>query len=102
MAHNFFKTIKPVTEGDADVKTLNHGIEKHFEKLKENALDGVCPNFGKQEHVTDPFILTRKLGHPELVFSEDRYTQRHLNPSNSLGCWRLESSAQGDGCYLCQ
>lgn len=81
---------------------LNHGISKHFEKLKGVALEGVQPGFGKKLNVTDPFILTRKLGHPELVFSEDRFTNRYLNPSNMLGSWRLESGPQGGDCYLCQ
>jgi hypothetical protein len=70
--------------------------------VKETALEGAQPGFGKKLNVTDPFILTRKLGHPELVFSEDRFSNRYLSPSNSIGSWRLESGPQGADCYQCQ
>ena len=76
MAHNFFKMAKSSSEVDEDADIINHGIVKRLAKSTAEALDSVAPAFGKQRHVNDPFVLTRKLGHPELLFNEDRFTRR--------------------------
>lgn len=93
LAHSFFKMAKSSSEVDQDAGILNHGIVKHFANSKAEALASVEPAFGKQRHVNDPFVLTRKLGHPELLFNEDRFTGRQLHHRHAKGYWKLESGA---------
>lgn len=102
MAHSFFKMPKSSSEVNEDADTINHGIMKRLAKSKAQVLDSVEPTFGKQRHVNDPFVLTRKLGHPELLFNGDRFKSRYFHHRHSKGYWKLESGASGGDCYICQ
>ena len=57
----------------------------------------------RNEYVDDAMILTRKIGHPELVFNEAVYAQnQELSLVNADQKWAYHCSRRGDDCYVCQ
>jgi len=42
--------------------------------------------------IDDPLLLSRKLGHPELIFNETVYCNQEFNTANSDGSWSFFNS----------
>ena len=61
----------PINSGNYNAISFNKLLEKHnIDKI-----------------IADPMILTRKFGHPELIFNESIYNKQEFNDINQLGKW---------------
>jgi len=63
---------------------------------------GSCRGSTRRKDVQDPLTLTRKIGHPELIFNENIYWNQEFSIANSEARWGFSCSARGDDCYVCQ
>lgn len=62
-----------------------------------NAQSG--PGIRRSDDVQDPFILTRKIGHPELIFNDSEHCASEYCQANALAKWQFYNSYE---CYVCQ
>ena len=85
---------------DSAALTINTGIKKHFKVSEDRDIVGVKPAFGRSGGAQDSFVLTRKLGHAELLFNTGTTDKEHMCLDNVLGKWNLE--APDHECYVCK
>ena len=75
---------------------LNHELLESIRVFQAETGQG----FRRTHEIQDPLLISRKLGHPELIFRESDQDKTDFCFTNHKGLWSL--SLKSDQCYVCQ
>ena len=78
------------------MKILGHDLEKTILNKNNVITKNSDKTFGRKENIQDNLILTKKLGHAELIFNENSCFEQELSNHNSEGKWGVTNN-----CYVC-
>jgi len=85
----------PDEKSKLEAHIINHQLTNELRHAKNTIMSENFHGSTRSNKIQDTMVLTRKIGHPELIFNEAVHCHQEFNTANSEGRWSCASHDEG-------